>query len=97
MSASTYDSDYCQLHAMIPPDGISKKGYVKEVWIEYVTESFEIDNYSYNIMTPEAHNTKQRIQEFVLDSDDLIKCYSIPTKYRNSCWIRRFDKVSTQS
>ena len=72
------DSDYCQLHAMIPPDGISKKGYVKEVWIEYVTESFEIDNYSYNIMTPEAHNTKQRIQEFVLDSDDLIKLLPDP-------------------
>ena len=29
-------------------------------------------------MTPEAHNTKQRIQEFVLDSDDLIKLLPDP-------------------
>ena len=74
------DSDYCQLHAMIPPDGISKKGYVKEAWIEYVTESVEIDNHSYDIMTPEAHDTKQRIQEFILDSNNLIKLLSNPDK-----------------
>ena len=74
------DRDYCQLHAMIPPDGISKKGYVKEVWIEYVTESVEIDNHPYDIMTPEAHDTKQRIQEFMLDSNNLIKLLSNPSE-----------------
>ena len=67
------DSDHCQLHVMIPPGGISERGYVKEVWIGYVTESVKINNQSYDLMTPKAHDAKQRIQEFVLDSDDLIK------------------------
>ena len=70
--------DHCQLHAMIPPDGISKKGYVKEVWVEYVTESVKVNNKPYDLIIPEAHNTKQRIQEFVLDSDDLIKLLPDP-------------------
>ena len=74
------DSDHCQLHAMIPPDGISKSGYVKEVWVEYVTESVEIDNQPYDLMTPEAHDTKQRIQEFMLDSDNVIKLLPDPNK-----------------
>ena len=74
------NSDHYQLHAMIPPDGISKKGYVKEVWVEYVTESVEIDNQPYDIMTPEAHDTKQRIQEFMLDSDNVIKLLPDPNK-----------------
>ena len=72
------DSDHCQLRAMIPPDGISKKGYVKEVWIGYVPESVEINNQSYDLMTPEVHNAKQRIQEFILNSDDLIKLLPNP-------------------
>ena len=70
--------DHCQLHAMIPPDGISKKGYVKEVWVEYVPESVKVNNKLYDLIIPEAHNTKQRIQEFVLDSDDLIKLLPDP-------------------
>lgn len=68
----------CQLHyAIIPPDGISKKGYVQEVWIEYVTESVELDNQDYDIMTP-VHHSRHRIQEFILDSDDSIKLLPNP-------------------
>ena len=77
------DSDHYQLHAMIPPDGISKKGYVKEVWIKYVTESVEIDNQPYDLMTPEVHDTKQRIQEFMLDSDGLIKLVPTPNEIQD--------------
>ena len=67
------DSEHCQLHAMIPPDGISRRGYVEKIWVEYVTESVEIDNQPYDLMIPEVHDTKQRIQEFMLDSDNLMK------------------------
>ena len=72
------NSDHCQLHAMIPPGGISERGYVKEAWIGYVTESIKINNQSYDLMTPEAHDAKQRIQEFMLNSGDLIKLLSNP-------------------
>ena len=72
------DSDHCQLHAMIPPDGISKKGYVKEAWLGYVPESVKINNQSYDLMTPEVHDAKRQIQEFILNSDDLIKLLPNP-------------------
>ena len=70
------DGEHCQLHAMIPPDGISRRGYVEEIWVEYVTESVEINNQPYDLMIPEVHDTKQRIQEFMLDSDNLMKLLS---------------------
>lgn len=63
------DSNDYQLHAMIPPDGISKKGYVNEVWVEYVTKSIEINNQDYELMIPEVHHSGRWIQEFRLDSD----------------------------
>ena len=72
------DSDHCQLHAMIPPHGIGRRGYVEEVWVEYATESIEINNQSYDLITPEAHDTKQRVQEFMLDSNNLIELLSDP-------------------
>lgn len=72
------DRDHCRLHAMIPPDGISEKGYIKEVWIGYVTESVDVDNQPYDLMTPEFHDTKQQIQEFMLDSNNLIKLLPNP-------------------
>ena len=72
------DGRDCQLHALIPPGGISKKGYIKEVWIECIAESVEIDNQSYDLMTPYIHSTKQRIQEFILDSDNSIKLLPNP-------------------
>ena len=76
------DSNHYQLHAMIPPDGISKKGYVTEVWVESATEPVEIDNQRYDLMTPRAHDTKQRVQEFMLDSNNLIKLLSDPDEIR---------------
>ncbi len=73
------DDHHCQLHcAIIPPGGISKGGYVKEVWIECMTESVEIDNRNYDLVIPHVHYSRQQIQEFMLDSDDSIKLLPNP-------------------
>lgn len=73
------DSHHWQSHcAIIPPGGISEKGSVKEVWVEYVTESVEIDNQDYELMIPHFHHSRQWIQEFMLDSDDSIKLLPSP-------------------
>gem|GEM_PF-1818422 len=50
--------------AIIPPGGISKKGYVNEAWIEYYIDSIQINNKSYDIINPYFHNTKSRIVLF---------------------------------
>ena len=57
--------------AIIPPGGISEKGYVKEVWIEYFIDSIEIDNKSYDVIDPFVHDTTQWIQGFMLGNDPL--------------------------
>ena len=86
------DGRDCQLHALIPPGGIGKKGYVKEVWVEYVAESVEIDNQSYDLMTPCIHSTKQGIQEFILDSDNSIKLLPNP----DEIVIKYFQEIPSQ-
>ncbi len=86
------DGRDCQLHALIPPGGISKKGYVKEVWVEYVAESVEIDNQSYDLMTPYIHRTKQGIQEFILASDNSIKLLPNP----DEIVIKYFQEIPSQ-
>ena len=84
----------CQFHyAIIPPDGISKNGYVKEIWVEYIAESVEVDNQSYDLMTPYIHSTKQRIQEFILDSDNSIKLSPNP----DGIVIKYFQEIPRQS
>lgn len=55
--------------AIIPAGGITSKGYVKEVWIEDYPESVTIDNQSYEIINPYAHNTEQWIQGFKVEID----------------------------
>ena len=86
------DGRDCQVHALIPPDGIGKKAYVKEIWIEYVTESAEIDNQSYSLMTPYIHSTKQGIQKFILASDNSIKLLPNP----DEIVIKYFQEVPSQ-
>ena len=55
--------------AIIPAGGITRAGYVKEVWIEDYPESTTIDNQSYEIINPYAHNTEQWIQGFKVGID----------------------------
>ena len=64
--------------AMIPNGGISKRGYVKEVWIEYYIDSIKIGNQSYDVIDPYVHDTEQWIQGFMLDATDLIKLLPSP-------------------
>ena len=92
------DSNDYQLHAMIPPDGISKKGYVGEVWVEYVTKSIEINNQDYELMIPEAHHSGRWIQELRLDSDGsklLPNPDKIVVKYCRGLKESKFDKESS--
>ncbi len=64
--------------AIIPTGGITRRGYVKEVWIEDYTKSIEIDNQHYELIDPYVHDTEQWIQGFMLDSTDLIKLLPSP-------------------
>ena len=60
--------------AIIPHDGITRAGYVKEIWIQsHTSELVEIGNQSYNIIDPYAHDTEQWIQGFILYPDNLVK------------------------
>lgn len=56
--------------AIIPTDGISKEGYVKEVWIEVFVESVRIDNQYYTLIDPFIHDTERWIQGFKLNSGE---------------------------
>ena len=78
LPVSPYSYHWVPHYAIIPPGGISKKGYVKEVWVEYITEQVEIDNQYYDLMTPYVHDTKRWILGFMLDSDNLIKLLPSP-------------------
>lgn len=67
---------------IIPTDGISKEGYVKEVWVEVFIESVEIDNQHYALIDPFIHDTRQWIQGFKLDSAEwLLPSPRIMVKY----------------
>lgn len=63
-----YRNDRDFYSAIIPTDGISKEGYVKEVWIEVFIKSVEIDNQCYDLIDPFVHNTEQWIQGFEMNS-----------------------------
>lgn len=58
--------------AIIPADGISRGGYVKEVWVNAITETVEIDNQHFTIIDPFVHDSEQWIQGFTLDATNLI-------------------------
>ena len=59
--------------AIIPSRGITRVGYVKEVWVQsYTSESIEINNQSYEIIDPFVHDTKQWIQGFILHPNNLL-------------------------
>lgn len=69
---SHYNSHWNPYSAIILSGGISKKGYVKEVWIEGFTELIEIDNQFYKVMDPYVHDTGKWIQGFRVGTDVLL-------------------------
>ena len=69
---SHYNSHWQTYPAIIPAGGINIAGYVKEVWIKEYPDSIEIDNESYQVIDPYAHNIEQWIQGFRLGTDVLL-------------------------
>ena len=68
--------------AIIPAGGITETGYVIEVWIEDRPELITIDNQSYEIINPYAHNREQWIQGFKVGTDVfLLPSREIVVKY----------------
>ena len=77
-----YQSHRDFFSARIPRDGITKDGYVKEVWIKSYSKSIEIDNQSYTVTDPYAHDSEQWIQGFELaDNVFLLPHSKIVVKY----------------
>ena len=70
---SPYNDHWTPYPAIIPAGGITRKGYVKEAWIQVrgYSESIEIDSQSYEVevIDPIAHNTEQWIQGFSVGID----------------------------
>ena len=74
-----YQEHWQPYSAIIPIDGITRKGYVKEVWVEEAfTKSIQINNRPYDLIEPYIHNTAQWIQGFMLDPSDLIQLLPSP-------------------
>ena len=68
---SSYQRHWHPHYAIIPTDGITRRGYVKEVWVEAFTKSIEIDNQHYDLIDPylsAIHDTEQWIEGFELDN-----------------------------
>ena len=80
-------NEHCQTYpAIIPAGGITKKGYVKEAWIQVIgySKSIEIDSqfYAVEVIDPIAHNTEQWIQGFRVGMDIfLLPSLKIVVKY----------------
>ena len=76
---SHYNEHWQTYPAIIPAGGISKAGYVTEVWIRtFRGTTIEINNRSYEVINPLAHDTEHWIQGFVLNSDGLMKLLPSP-------------------
>lgn len=67
-----YQNHWKLYPAIIPTDGISREGYVIEVWVNAITKSVEIDNQPYVLIDPFVHDSEQWIKGFTLDSTNLI-------------------------
>ena len=77
-----YQSHWDPYPAIIPSGGISKEGYVQEVWIKSYSESIEIDSQSYQVTDPYAHDSEQWIQGFELANNVFLLPHSkIVVKY----------------
>ena len=65
-----YQEHWDPYSAIIPNDGITQRGYVKEVWVEAVAKSIEVDNQHHDLIDPYVHDSEQWIQGFMLDPTD---------------------------
>lgn len=68
-----YQEHWYPRFTIIPTDGITRRGYVKEVWIEVFAKSIEVDNQHYDLIDPYVHDIEQWIQGFMLDPTDSIQ------------------------
>ena len=73
-----YQQNWYPHFAIIPTDGITRTGYVKEVWVEACIKPIEVDNQHYDLIEPYIHDAAQWIQGFMLDSSDLIQLLPSP-------------------
>ena len=73
-----YQEHWQPYFAIIPTDGITRRGYVKEVWVETYVKSIEVDDQHYDLIDPYVHDTEQCIQGFMLDPNDLIQLLPSP-------------------
>lgn len=66
--SESYPQHWQPYFAIIPADGITRKGYVKEVWVEAFSKPIEIDNHHYDLIDPYVHDTEQWIEGFEMDN-----------------------------
>ena len=83
---SPYNNHWQTYPAIIPAGGITRKGYVKEVWVEVrgYSKSIQIGSQSHKVevIDPIAHNTEQWIQGFRVGIDVfLLPSLKIVVKY----------------
>ena len=67
--------------AIIPPGGITKKGYVKEAWIECYSKLIEIDNLSHEVIDPHVHRKSILNFKLVGQHKTLLPSKRIVVKY----------------
>ena len=73
-----YQEHWYPHFAIIPTDGITRTGYVKEVWVEARIKPIEVDNQHYDLIDPYVHDSEQWIQGFMLDPTDSIQLLPSP-------------------
>ena len=66
-----YQKHWKPYPAIIPDGGITREGYVKEVWVKAIAEP--IDNQHYLLIDPFVHDPEQWIQGFILDTTNLVR------------------------
>lgn len=79
---SPYQEHWHPHSAIIPTDGITRRGYVKEVWVEAFIKSIEVDNQHYDLIDPYVHDIEQWIMGFELNNViQLLPSHKIVVKY----------------
>ena len=70
--------------AIIPPDGIDEKGYVKEVWVQSLVREEDLGEESQQVINAYVHESDQRILAFTFSANglwDLLPSPEIVVKY----------------
>ena len=77
-----YQEHWHPYFAIIPIGGITRRGYVKEVWVEAFSKPIEVDNQHYDLIDPYVHDTEQWIMGFELNNViQLLPSHKIVVKY----------------